>query len=234
MYNDRTEIHPAVSEAILDEMGSINESFSHVKPVALHPADFAVLSRQLLSTDLVGIGMLLDGYEVVEVGPFQGDADYYVFALWHMSSLEPSEFTLPVIEWASMVCLAVGCDGWNKYGLMWRVNLALSVRRRHGSGPASQKWIHAARSLLMYDQEDWCSRYRLLVPLLIELTYVDTVGGDDVITAGKESISAGVLSLIECLQLAALGRMSLSHPHLSRFSSKQICGAVETVFAHES
>ena len=232
MFMDRSELYPAVTEAIKEGLAHIRESARHAEVMATTRADFHEMVRQLISTDLAGVESLVEGREVAGLGPFQGDGDYYVWTLWHLSDLEESKPVLPVIEWASMVCLSIGCDGWYKYGVRWWVRVALSARRRNGSGPVGQKWIHAARSVLAYNQVDWNSGYRLLISLLIELTYVDTVG-DDVIIAGNASVSIDSLSMIECLQLAALGRMSLSHPNLSRFSAKEICEAVETVFGKD-
>ncbi len=240
---DRSELYPAVDEAIGEHSLHICESAGYVEAaevvaaMEISLADVQELLRDLVLTDLAGLESLVDGRGINGFGIIEGDeylvVDHYVPILWHLSDLEESERVLPILEWAAMVCLAIGCEGWYKYAVRWRVRVALSARRRNRSGPAGRKWIHAARSVLAHNQVDWNSAYHCLLPLLIELTYVDTPG-DGVAVAGNASLSTGTLSATECLRLAASGRMSLSHPDLSRFSAKEICEAVETVFGEDS
>jgi hypothetical protein len=243
VFMDRSELYPAVDEAIGEQSRHICESAGCVEAtevveaMEITLADFHELLRDLVLTDLAGLESLVDGRGINGFGIIEGDeylvVDHYVPILWQLSDLEESKRVLPIVEWAAMVCLAIGCEGWYKYAVKWRVRVALSARRRNGSGPAGRKWIHAARSVLAHNQVDWNSAYQCLLPLLIELTYVDTPG-DGVAVAGNASISPGTLSATECLRLAASGRMSLSHPDLSRFSAKEICEAIETVFGEDS
>lgn len=237
MFSNISELHHALNCAIKDELPQIVESANRVVSLEPHYADLVPTLRLLLSTDIAGVNALISGYFVHGVGAALDDGDSCSHVLRHVAGLSTSPSAMPAIEWATALSLVVDADvlippDGTEY-LYARVVLALSARRRVLRGLHGAKWVNAARALIMYCPEDWYSQFRLLVPLLTQLTYVDGSANPEAVVESHAPGEREQPGLVECIRLAALGQMSLSHPHMSHFSPREICDAIEAVFVEE-